>query len=78
MKRIRKDMEYLKDTIENINKIDTSRTIHPTTEEQCIFSFQAYMRHLQKMTTYRATKQISTMSKSIIEQTTFLIHNAIN
>lgn len=31
--KIRKDMEYLKDMIENINKIDTSRTIHPTTEE---------------------------------------------
>lgn len=78
MKKIRKDMEYLKDMTENINKIDTSRTLHPTNEEQCIYSFQAYMRHLQKMTTYRATKQISTMSKSIIKQTTLLIHNAIN
>lgn len=42
MKRIRKDMEYLKDTIENINKIDTSRTIHPTTEN----SVYSLFRHI--------------------------------
>lgn len=78
MKKIRKDMEYLKHMTKKINLMDASTTLYLMTEKQSVHSFQAYLGHLQKLITYWAINWILSISETAVRQTTFLIHNAIN
>lgn len=48
VKKFKKDVKYLKHMIKKINQMDTSRVVHPTTEEMVYTCFSSLHRTFAK------------------------------